>query len=494
MSLFGFAYQYLWPNSVWWGNNSITFLIWLTYFWVIYFTKSYLNTADNIPRLDKALSLFAYYAILGLILSIKFTYHTSILISSMSSVILVCLVVFSGIVCWRLGYKPAKYFMAAWIFFLIGTLVLSLRALGFLPINFFTAHGIMIGSVIEVSLLSLGLANRINLMKMEKELAQQAAKKEHLKFVMESEKNIRLEKKNVKLEKKIDRAKSNLKETETKHDDLKKELMDTEVKLIQAVKLSTLGQMSAGIVHEINNFINYISIAQFSIKTEVETVSKAINEILPDDEDTKEVRNYFEKSFSDMNLLLAQIKNGVKKLAEMSISLKNYSRLDPVPVKDSNIKHIVLEALTIMRIKINKLHVEKDLHPNIPLITCHPSHISQVIVNLISNAADSINEKIDHKDNFKKHFEGKLFIKIDNETVDSKEGVSIVIEDNGNGIPLEIRDNIMESFFTTKGVGMGTGLGLAITKKIIDEHYGSLTIQEAEKLGGARFKVWLPLL
>jgi signal transduction histidine kinase len=127
----------------------------------------------------------------------------------------------------------------------------------------------------------------------------------------------------------------------------------------------------------------------------------------------------------------------------------------------------------------------------VPPITCHRSHVGQVIMNLVGNAIDALQERREAEG-----VESCGHIMVDLRPLENNgaEGIEILVDDDGPGVPKHIRAKILEPFFTTKPAGKGTGLGLAITSKIVANHGGRITIETSDPLGGASFRVWLPLV
>ena len=124
----------------------------------------------------------------------------------------------------------------------------------------------------------------------------------------------------------------------------------------------------------------------------------------------------------------------------------------------------------------------------------NPRQIGQVVTNLLSNAADAVLEKVGAlAQKERSAFQGHIHIRTETYQYDNSDGVLIRVSDNGQGVPVEIRSQVFDDFFTTKAAGKGTGLGLTISGTIIREHSGHLEISDDATLGGACFQVWLPL-
>ena len=171
----GLAFQYLWPNSPYWANISLPFLGGFALLWGIQFTRSFLNTKKNVPLLDKL--QIALMGCMGLLMlsSFIFSYFINIYLLASLVIVFAISIFIVGIVCWDKGYKPARYFIIAWVSLLFGVGIYAMKGLGIFPTNIFTEYGLQVGSAVEMCLLSLGLAYKITLINREKTKAEQRA-------------------------------------------------------------------------------------------------------------------------------------------------------------------------------------------------------------------------------------------------------------------------------------------------------------------------------
>lgn len=168
----GLAFQIFWPNSPHWANISLPFVGGFSLFWGLQFTRSFLNTKRNTPTWDKIIFVLMGLMLFLMLSSFVFSYYVNIYLLA-SFVILFALSVFLvAVVCWDKGYKPARYFLIAWVALLFGVGIYSLKGFGFLPANIFTEYGLQAGSAIEMCLLSLGLAYKIKLANSDKNRAE----------------------------------------------------------------------------------------------------------------------------------------------------------------------------------------------------------------------------------------------------------------------------------------------------------------------------------
>ncbi len=257
------------------------------------------------------------------------------------------------------------------------------------------------------------------------------------------------------------------------------ELKRTQDKLIQSEKMASLGIVSAGIAHEINNPLNFIS----SGTQGIEVVMKEIDLLFQEMFLAGELKNV-EKSlqlrdlFRDMKQLIISMHTGVERTSEIVKGLRVFSRMDPEKKSFADVHELIEVALTILRNKY-KNHITIDRKfGEIQKIKCYPGKLSQVFVNLLMNSIQSI--------------PGKGIIEISTSMSDDGKQILITIRDDGNGIPDEIKNKVFDPFFTTKTVNEGTGMGLSIVHSIISMHGGEVNF-ESSASKGTTFRVSLPV-
>lgn len=275
------------------------------------------------------------------------------------------------------------------------------------------------------------------------------------------------------------------------YDDLK----ESQVLLVQAEKMSSLGELVAGISHEINTPLWYLISNSTVLQERMDAVSEfcEIGErMIAAVKSGVDVKPSLSSGLIDMQRLLAEgmkddieeakdlIKDsieGLEELTELAQSLKDFSRLDRARQGEFNVNDGLDKTLLIAKNKLkNKTTIHKH-YGEVPAIHCSPSQINQVFLNLLTNAADAIEET------------GEIVI----HTVAQDQKVRISIADTGVGIPPEVMSKIRDPFFTTKDVGKGTGLGLSIVDQIVTSHGGELLI-ESEPGQGTTVTIVLPVV
>lgn len=219
------------------------------------------------------------------------------------------------------------------------------------------------------------------------------------------------------------------------------ELKETQLQLINSEKMASLGQLVAGVAHEINTPVA-------SIKSNNSIIAKLIPQI--EQEDLRQM-------FAEINNIDSE---AIQRISNIVVSLKKFVRLDESELQEANINKELDLTLELIRHETkNKIEIEKH-YGDIPPIKCYPNMLNQVFTNILVNACQAIETK------------GKITI-----TTEYNDGNLVVkIKDNGKGIPQENINKIFTAGYTTKGVGVGTGLGLAISQKIINKHNGTIKV------------------
>lgn len=479
-SLQGYAFQYLWPGSSWLAHNSIFIFTCFVSLAGIEFLKVFLHTKENAPKLHKGLHVFSALYVVYFILSL-FGVHSSLYGIILGTQSLVALYILgTGVYIYRKGFAPAKFYLLAWGSLMVGIIVYVMTNFGVLPYNLFTNGSLLIGSALEVALLSFALANKINLLTKENEDNQRKV----VEALKENERIVREQ--NVILEQKVTERTAEL-------NDALNTLKSAQAKLVDAEKMSSLGQLTAGIAHEINNPVNFITSNIKPLHRDIGDMMELIGKyenITSDGEGLedklkdieafkKEVDYDFLKE--EVELLVKTIDDGAQRTSEIVKGLRNFSRVDEQDLKRGDI-HVGLDStLMLLRNKLDNINVVKD-YGELPEIDCYMGKLNQVFMNIIGNAIHAM------RDNRAAQPKGELTLT----TKEVGQNITISIKDNGTGMDEATKNKIFEPFFTTKAVGQGTGLGLSIVFSIIHEsHNGKIEVNSV-KGEGTEFLITLP--
>jgi signal transduction histidine kinase len=258
-------------------------------------------------------------------------------------------------------------------------------------------------------------------------------------------------------------------------------LDETTKRLVQSEKLASLGELAAGVAHEINNPVGYVSSNLTTLQKYLAVYEKVLDAPEADHADLAALKKKLNYAFirDDVQNLMAETQEGVGRVKAIIQDLKDYARTNAAAHYVASDIHVGLKStLNIARNQIkNRADVRLELG-NLPLVECAPSQIDQVFLNLIVNAAQAMPE-------------GKMGL-IDIRTDCNDKHVWIEVKDNGPGIAPEILKKIFDPFFTTKDPGTGTGLGLSVSTNIIQQHGGTLEVDSTVGIG-TTFKITLPI-
>lgn len=473
-TLAGYGFRFLWPDNFWVNRYAVVITSSLSAISGLLFTMQFLQTSVNTIRFHRIMQALIAIYVVGMLLCIfsndlSISYH----ILNYNGGAVVLIVLSTSIYLVTKGYRPAKFYILAWAFFLISFLILILRNLAFLPYNDFTTYIIYVGSSFEVALLAIALADKINNLRKEKELSQA----ESLRNLQENEKLIINQ--NALLEKKVNARTEELLKTNDNLSSAMDELKDAQIQLVDAEKMASLGQLTAGIAHEINNPINFVKSNIGPLQMDIDDLISIIDAYqplheMPADEipdKLKAVKRLKDKIDIDylkneVENLVSGIRDGAERTVEIVKGLRTFSRLDEGEIKTVNIYEGLDSTIVLLRNMLNEnIIIEKDYKAD-GVIECFPGKLNQVFMNIISNAIHAIKLKGDRTE--------KNYIRIFSKEVDGM--LELHIKDTGVGMPDEVRRKIFDPFFTTKEVGEGTGLGLSIVYKIIFMHFGKIDV------------------
>ena len=267
-----------------------------------------------------------------------------------------------------------------------------------------------------------------------------------------------------------------------KNEELQEEIEVASQQLIQADKLATLGTVVAGVAHDIASPTGLILFANEAVSENRKSSMELIEGIFEadDSDEARAVLQMFRQKFEKISKSESDIELGISRINAIQSAIRNQSRNDQEPISFA-LKELVDECLVILNTKLKSVTIDCKI-PDDALFIGRRSQIGQVYTNLISNAADAVLERRETDKDF------KPMILLGYEGTGHGSQV-LSVEDNGTGIPKELREKIQEAFFTTKGVGKGTGLGMPIVLRILEDHGLRLNVGASAELGGASMRI-----
>ena len=311
-----------------------------------------------------------------------------------------------------------------------------------------------------------------------------------------------LEEANCRLEMQVAERTAKLKYKNFQLQQTLQQLQHTQVQLIQTEKMSSLGQLVAGVAHEINNPVNFISgnllhVKEYSLQllTLIKLYQQEYCNYNP--EITSLIKKMdLEFIIDDMPKILSSMAVGTERICEIVLTLRNFSRLDEAEMKPVDIHEGINSTLLILQHRLKEKHKQQEIaiikdYGNLPLVECYAGGLNQVFMNIFSNAIDALYEREAEclKEEIKKHHSSIIV----QTQVKNEDCVIISIKDNGSGITEQVKTRLFDPFFTTKPIGKGTGLGLSISYQIIvDKHKGKINCISAPGKG-TEFVIEIPI-
>lgn len=483
----GFLDKYLWPNNPWFAMRSVYFFTSFVSISSLIFMRHFLRTKIYAPFYHNAANLL--FGFFGLIFFLSlFSLNTFVHTSAQMGIGLVALYIFlTSITVYRRGYQPAKFFLIAWLVLLIGICVYAMKDAGIIASTPVTNYLLQFGSAVEALLLSMALADRINILKREKSESQEEA----LKISLENERIVKEH--NIILEQRVKARTADLEATNEQLNDALEDLKNAQSQLVNSEKMASLGQLSAGIAHEINNPINFVGAnitpLELDIREVLEVLKRyeSIESAAEFEEKVREIASMkedmdFDYTLKEIEDLLKGIKHGAERTAAIVAGLKNFSRMDESEMQLFDLNEGLESTLLILSNEIPDW-VKMDIRfGDIPKVECLGGKINQVFLNIINNGLQAFASWPERENRLYEISswgdEGQVFFRF---------------KDNAGGMSKETMDRIYDPFFTTKNVGHGTGLGMSISYQIIKAHGGTIEI-ESEEGEGTVFTLNLPVI
>lgn len=272
---------------------------------------------------------------------------------------------------------------------------------------------------------------------------------------------------------KIKKAQDELKKKIQELEKANLETKSAQVQLVHSAKMASLGQLVAGVAHELNNPIGFI----YSNMVQLDEYSQKLMSIIEEKSEKDKDYDYIRE---DMPKLIKSCQDGARRTRDIVIGLRNFSRLEEAALKEADINECLDDTLRLLSGELKNRIAVKKVYSKLPPTMCYASNLNQVFMNILSNAAHAIKD------------EGEITIKTWINKEAGEQYVFVSIKDNGQGMTKEVREKIFEPFFSTKGIGQGTGLGMSISYGIIKKHNGEIEIN-SEPGKGAEFIIKLPV-
>jgi len=490
ITILGYAWRFIDFGNAWLDHLIIILFPCLAGYFVIMFARTFMNLKSFFPIADRLFDIFILVYAAAAVLMAFNKYSISYRIIDTNVLILSVYALVVSILAVKKGSRPAIFFLIAWVILIICLVIYSLRNFEVLPYERVSSYLLYMGSAVQTVLLSIALADKINIYKKETELSQARA----LSVSLENEKLVKEQ--NVRLEEEVSNRTQELQNTNLQLSEALDNLKDTQTQLVEAEKMASLGQLTAGIAHEINNPINFVKSNINPLRLDVKDLMEILNAY--DELHTIQDLNAYKQKLGaieelktgmdvtylqkEIDSLILGIEEGAERTAEIVRGLRTFSRIDEAALKTVNIHDGILSTLVLLKNNFPYyINLVKEFNAN-GNIECFPGKLNQVFMNVITNAIQAIKAKPVKED------EETIVIKtrdIENDQIE------ISIKDSGVGMTDEIKHHIFEPFFTTKEIGEGTGLGMAIVFKIIQKHSGKISIISSPN-EGAEFIITLP--
>lgn len=484
----GYFQRYIFGDSPYLTHVLVIFAPSMAGFFVLYFAQVFLQVKKFSKRLNIGIIVLQVFYLLIAILSfypkLSFLYS---LVDIAALLVAVYSLVFSSIIA-KAGSRPARFFLIAFTTVLLALVVFVFRNIGVIPYGFFSNNALQIGFGVQVMLLSIALADRINTLRKEKELSQAQA----LKSAQENQNLIKRQ--NIELEQRVDERTLELQEANEELQVTLDNLKETQSQLVDSEKMASLGQLTAGIAHEINNPINFVTSNITPLRRDLADIYEIVQaysninmvDIAVEYKKAKEKEQELEFDYlqTEINSLVDGISEGANRTKEIVQGLRTFSRLDEDTAKQANLHENLRSTLVLLNNKISgEIKIEEIFDSQIGDIECYPGKLNQVFMNILNNAIYAVQHK-----SYEENETPTVTIKTEREGSE----IIVTISDNGIGMSTETQKKIFEPFFTTKDVGEGTGLGMSIVFKIIQKHNGNVAMHS--KLGsGTDFSIHLPI-
>ncbi|MBL7686654.1 MAG: HAMP domain-containing protein, partial [Bdellovibrionaceae bacterium] len=261
-----------------------------------------------------------------------------------------------------------------------------------------------------------------------------------------------------------------------------REIRETQARLVHTAKMASLGQLVAGVAHELNNPIGFLYSNMTTLRDYVHKLESLIEvgSVNPAQLAEKKIEVDYDYIVKDLPKLIASSEDGARRMRDIVVKLRNFSRLDEAKLKKVDLRDGLESTLALLQGELkNRIKIHTHFG-NVPEVLCYASQLNQVFMNILSNAAQAIEG------------EGEIWIETDMADSSGAKMARVRIRDSGKGVSPEVAEKMFDPFFTTKGVGQGTGLGLSISYEIVKKHGGDIHVHSRPGQG-AEFEILLPV-
>jgi two-component system NtrC family sensor kinase len=262
-------------------------------------------------------------------------------------------------------------------------------------------------------------------------------------------------------------------------EDANREIRDTQARLVHTAKMASLGQLVAGVAHELNNPIGFVYSNMSTLRDYVEKLHQVIEVAAEGSVAVEQAKVKIDYEFisQDLPKLIASSEEGARRMRDIVVKLRNFSRLDEAKLKRVDLREGIETTLSLLQGETkNRIELHTEFG-KVPEVLCYASQVNQVFMNILSNATQAIEGA------------GNIWIRLEEKPAGM---ARISIRDSGPGMKKELIDRIFDPFFTTKGVGQGTGLGLSISYEIVKKHGGEIQVK-ADIGKGSEFIIEIPI-
>ncbi len=488
----------IWGHIPWLARNGLTMTGAASGLAALSFAREFLEVRRYTPRWNRVINaLLIVYgsAMLVALLGFPIVAYNLVNLGALSAPAMLLL----SLISWRRGNSPALWFFVAWLIFIAAVTMQALRDFGVLASTPFTALLLPLGTVLEMLLLSFALGDRINLLKRSSDTANAKA----LAASLENERIVKQQ--NAELEERVAQRTEALASANADLSGALDELKGAQDQLIQTEKLASLGQMTAGIAHELNNPINYVQSNATSLRRDLEelieivdahsdalaALAKGASGAEGLTEAAREKARKLDLGFlkEESRQLISGILEGADRTARIVGGLRVFGRMDGDKPVEASLSDLLEASITVLGDRArSRAQIEVNLSEGVPPLYCQSGKLSQVFMNIIVNAVQATEvrwEEIEDR---------KVSVELDRVTDARGKSSAIIVKvrDNGTGMDEETRQRIFDPFYTTKEIGKGTGLGLSIVKGILDDHGATIRV-ESRLDEGTAFILTFPL-